>query len=240
MSGSGLATRCPRVFALLCLTALAAAWPAAAGAQTPLGSDVPRRGSVEITGGVVGFGALDMGSLNAEETRNINTGTGPFALFAADSRVAAAPGAQLRVGVYLSRAISVEAGLQYGRPTLSSRLSADAEEAPGLTADERLTRYLVDGSLLLHLTGLSFGGGRGVPFLAGGAGYLRELHEHNEFIETGHELHANAGLKWWFGTGPHRFGVRADVGVSFRDGGVSLESSRRTVPTAGVSLAYLF
>jgi hypothetical protein len=218
---------------------LLALWPADADAQTWMGSDAPQRGSVEISGGVVAFGGFDLGSRNAEETRNINTGTGSFTLFTADSRVGAAPGAQFRVGVYLSKAISIEAGLQYGRPTLSSRLTSDAEDAPDLTAEETTTRYLVDGSLVLHLTRLSFGGGRAVPFVSGGGGYLRELHEQNEYVETGSEYHATAGLKLWFGRTP-RVGLRVDAGASIRDGGADFRSGRRTVPTAGFSLAYLF
>jgi hypothetical protein len=141
--------------------------------------------------------------------------------------------------VYLSKAISIEAGLQYARPTLSSTLTSDAEDAPDLTAVETITRYMVDGSLVLHLTGLSFAGGRGVPFLSGGGGYLRELHERNEFIETGREYHSSAGLNLWFGRTP-RLGLRVDAGASIRDGGADFRSGRRTVPTAGFSLAYLF
>lgn len=219
---------------------MVAAWPGDAAAQVWIGSDAPHRGSVEISGGVVSFGGFDLGTRDAEETRNINTGAGPFALFASDSRVDAAPGAQIRVGVYLSRAISLEAGVQYGRPVFSSRLSSDAEAAPDITADETMTRYLVDGSLLLHLTRLSFAGGRGVPFLAGGGGYLRELHDLNEYVETGREYHATAGLNLWFGQGASRFGLRADVGASIRSGGMDFRSGRRTVPTAGLSLAYMF
>jgi hypothetical protein len=218
---------------------LLAIWPADADAQVWLGSDAPRRGSVEISGGLVYFGGFDMGSLNADETRNINTGTGPFTLFATDSRAGAAPGAQLRVGVYLAKAISIEAALQYGRPKLSSRLTGDAEDAANLTAEETTTRYLAQGSLVLHLTRLSFGAGRGVPFLSGGGGYLRELHEQNEYIETGREYHATAGLNLWFGRTPH-VGLRVDAGASIRDGGADFRSGRRTVPTAGFSLAYLF
>jgi hypothetical protein len=218
---------------------LLAAGPIDADAQIWIGSDAPQRGSVEISGGVVALGGFDMGSRDAEETRNINTGTGSFTLFTADSRIGAAPGAQLRVGVYLSKAISIETGVQYARPTLSSTLTSDAEDAPDLTAEETTTRYLFEGSLVLHLTRMLFAGGRGVPFLSGGGGYLRELHERNEYIETGREYHATAGLKVWFGRTP-RVGLRVDAGASIRDGGADFRSGRRTVPTAGVSLAYLF
>ena len=219
---------------------IVAGWPRQAGAQVWLGSDAPRRGSIEISGGVVWFGGFDLGARNAEETRNINTGSGPFALFAVDSRVAAAPGARLRAGVYLSSAISVEGGLQYGRPRLSSRLSGDAEQAPDLTAGETVTRYLVDGSLLFHLTPLAFAGRRAMPFFGAGGCYVRELHDQNELVETGREYHAIAGMQVWFGQRSPRFGVRADVGASMRSGGTDFRSGRRTVPTAGVSIVYLF
>jgi hypothetical protein len=229
-----------RWFCSIAFVAVLAVWPSAALAQVYVASDAPRRGSVELDAGVVAFAGIDIGASNAELTRNINTGTGPFTLFAADSRIAAAPGAQLRVGVFLSRTISLESGFQYGRPKLSIAVSSDAEQAPDVTATETISRYVIDGSLLFHLHGLAFAGGRGVPFLAGGAGYVRELHERNEFMESGREYHALAGLKMWFGQGPPRFGLRADVGASIRSGGTDFRSGHRTVPTGGVSLAYLF
>jgi hypothetical protein len=34
--------------------------------------------------------------------------------------------------------------------------------------------------------------------------------------------------------------VRADVGLAMRDGGFDFSEDRRTTPTAGFSLAYLF
>ena len=231
---------CPYWIASTAVVILLACWPGRADAQVWLGSNPPRRGSIEISAGVVSFGGFDMGTRNAEETRNINTGTGPFALFAAHSRIAATPGAQVRVGAYLSRRLSLETSLQYGRPTLSTSLSSDAEEAPSLTAADTITRYVVDGSLLFHLTQLAFAGGRGVPFLAGGAGYLRELHESNEFVGTGREYHATAGLNLWLGQGKHRVGLRADGGATVRQGGADFRSGRRTVAAAGASVAYLF
>ncbi|MEN3338430.1 MAG: hypothetical protein V7647_2106 [Acidobacteriota bacterium] len=238
------APRAPRfpvlwVVSLIVVTLLAA-WPADARAQVWMGADPPRKGSVQISAGVISFGGFDMGVRNAEETRNINTGTGPFALFASHSRIAATPGGQFRVGVYLSPQLSLETSVQYGRPTLSSSLTSDAEQAPSLTASDTIGRYVVDGSLLFHLTRLAFSRSRAVPFLAGGAGYLRELHESNEFVATGHEYHAGGGLNVWFGQGRHRIGLRADVGASIRQGGADFRSGRRTVPAAGASLAYLF
>jgi len=119
-------------------------------------------------------------------------------------------------------------------------LTGDAESAPEITATETLNRFVVDGSVLFHLTGASFGGGRGIPFLLGGAGYLRDLHEKNEVADTGHEFHFGGGLHYWFGQGTHRVGVRADVSISRRNGGAAAIDTARTVPTIAGSIAYLF
>jgi hypothetical protein len=193
-----------------------------------------------MSGGGMLSGGYDLGSISAEETRNTGGGTGPFVLFTAASRAKPTVGLQGRLGVFIAQSASIEAGIQFARPTLSTRLSGDAESATDVTATETLTRLVVDGSLLLHLSGLSFAGGKGVPFVLGGGGYIRELHEKNEVIETGREYHAGAGLHVWFGQGKHRLGLRTDFGVSLLNRGADVTDKTRTVPTAGVSLAYLF
>jgi hypothetical protein len=226
--------------ALVCAGLAWLACPPLASAQLYVGRKVPHAGSAEISGGVAWTGGFDLGSVSAEETRNSTTDLSPFVLFTATSRTRPVIAAEARAGVFLSSALSVEAGLQYGRPTIATRVGDDAELAPDLTATETLTRIVVDGSAVLHFTGLSFGGGRGMPFVRAGGGYLRELHEKNEVIETGREYHAGGGVKLWFGRGKHRAGFRADGGVVMRTGGADTPDKKRTVPTAGVSLMYLF
>ena len=224
----------------LCVTFASAVLPASVAAQIYIGQDIPRRGKVEISGGIVWSGGYDVGSASAEETRNTGTGTGPFVLFSASSEADPSVGLQGRLGVYLARSVSVEGGVFVARPDISTRLSGDAESAPDLTATETLTRLIIDGSVLFHLTGASFGGGKGMPFVIGGGGYLRDAHEKNEVIETGHEFHVGGGLHYWFGQGKHRFGVRADAAVSWRTGGADSADTTRTVPMAAGSIAYLF
>jgi hypothetical protein len=225
--------------AAICAAVICAAFPAVASAQVWVGSRVPHAGSIEISGGAAWSGGYDMDSRNAEETRN-GTDTTPFVLFATTSRMTPATGGQARVGVYLSHSIAVEGGVQYLRPAFETRLTSDVEEAPDVVASETVTRYVVDGSLVVHLTGLSLAGGRAVPFLQGGGGYIREVHDRNQLIETGSEYHAGGGLKLWFGTGAHRLGVRADIGVSSRKGGFDFSTGRRTVRSAAGSIMYLF
>jgi hypothetical protein len=221
-------------------TLLVLLWAGPAGAQVWIGGGgaTPRGGSIEISGGVLWSQGFDLGSAAAALTRNPTTGSSPFPLFNSDTQLDPAPGALARVGVYLSRRVSLEGGIQYSRPRLSTRLSGDAEGADAVTVSETLTRYVFDGALVVHLP--AFAGGHGVPFLTGGAGYIRELHEGNELVDTGTQYHAGAGVKFWFGEMRRRFGIRADVGVDVRDGGFDFKEGRRTVPTAGASLLYLF
>jgi hypothetical protein len=94
--------------------------------------------------------------------------------------------------------------------------------------------------VVFDLRGASFAGGSGVPFVSGGAGYLRELHEGNLLVETGTEYHATAGLKYWFGTGNNRFGLRVEGGVSAREKGFDDEDRRRVQPMVAAGLSYVF
>jgi len=211
-----------------------------AAAQVWVGSDAPHRGSWELGAGAVWSAGFDLGDRSAELTRNPGTGAGLLKLFATSSRVTPTTGGQARAGVYLSRTLAVEGGMQYLRPRLSTRVSGDSEQAEDVTVSETLTRYVFDGSLVLHLNGFTFAGRRAVPFVLGGGGYIRELHARNELIETGTEVHAGAGVKVWLGRSARRLGLRAEVGVTRRDGGVDFNDGSRMLPTAGGSLIYLF
>lgn len=206
-----------------------------AQAQGYIGRDVPNRGSVEVSGGVAWHQGFDFGSASADLTRNPGTGSGAYTLFTAGTSVEAAVGVQARVGVFLSRALSVEGGVRSSKPTLSATLSNDAEQADDTVASETLARYVFDGSLLYH-----FGSGKAMPFVIVGGGYLRELHDGYGVVETGNEFHAGAGLKYWLTSGKQRFGLRVEAGAMSRSGGVDFEEKRRTMATASAGLSYLF
>jgi hypothetical protein len=217
---------------------------AAAGsvsAQTmPASSDAPRRGSLELSAGALFAPGYDIGSQAAELTRNGDATLGPFDLFSSETSMDAAAGFQGRLGFYLSRRVAIEGGVRYSRPTAATRLTDDSESAEDTTATEQLSQYAFDGALVYHLTNLAFGGDRAIPFVSAGASYLRELHEGDELIETGDAINATGGVKFWFGSGGSRFGLRVEAGISSRSGGFDLEDGRRTVPIFGGSLVYLF
>ena len=217
--------------ALLCLTT-------AAQAQVYIGRDAPRRGMFEMSGGGMFASGFALGDLTAELTRS--TLTDRFDLFTSEVEVTGFPGAFARIGYYLSDAVSIEGGMRYARPRLTVRLSGDAESAPSQTAEETVSHYVFDGSLVWHLRHLSFASGRAIPYLSGGAGHLRELHEGNQLVETGQEYHALAGVNFWLGSGARRFGLRVEGGMSARKKGIDHTDGVRAVPIGFGGVSYLF
>jgi hypothetical protein len=212
--------------------------PSVAAAQGYVRSPAPRRGSIEVGGGITLLPGFDMGGRTADLTTS--SPTTRFDLFTTESRVGAFMGVHGRIGYYFSSSISVEASVRFARPELSVDLSGDAESAADVTATETASHYVFGGSVLFDLRGASFARGHGVPFVSGGAGYLRELHEGNLLVETGTEYHATAGLKYWFGTGRNRFGLRVEGGVSAREKGFDDEDGRRVQPMVAAGLSYAF
>jgi hypothetical protein len=212
--------------------------PSAAAAQVYIRNPAPQRGSIEVGGGGAFLPGFDMGERTADVTTS--SPTTRFDLFDTESSVGDFIGVHARIGYYLSRSVSLEASVRYARPELSVALSGDAESAADVTATETASHYLFGGSVNFDLRGASFAGDRGVPFFSGGAGYLRELHEGNLLVETGIEYHATAGLKYWFGTGDTRFGLRVEAGLSARENGLDNEDGRRVQPIVAAGLSYLF
>src|SRR5688572_30171405 len=97
-------------------TAVLFAAPGAAAAQVFVGATGPRPGSVEIAvGGAWNLGT-DYGPADATLTPNPSGGQTSFDLFGTETKLRPAPGAQFLVGMYVTRSIAVEGGLQYARP----------------------------------------------------------------------------------------------------------------------------
>jgi hypothetical protein len=218
------------LFALVFVIAV----PAAAAAQPYIGATGPHRGTFEIGGGGVWTGGYEAGSANATLTRPA-AGSPPLPFFTVSARVRSAPGAAAHVGVFLARRVSAEAAFQYSRPILRARLTGDFESAPDTDADEAITSYLLGGSLLYY-----FGEGRVVPFVSGGGGYLRQLHEGNAELLTGTEVHAGGGFNYGLGTGAHRFVLRIEGAASARSRSVAFEQKRRILPSVTAGLSYQF
>jgi hypothetical protein len=209
---------------------------AAGSANAQYVSGLPRRGSVEIGAAVTLNGGRTDAPTSATETSNPIVSSTPLTLFRAQASLEPAVGIEGRVGVYLTPAVELEGAGSFTRPVLAVRLTGDFEGAVDTTADETSTQYLIGGSALYH-----FGRGRLQPFVFGGAAFLRQLDAGGVDAQNGTELHAGGGMKYWFGHGRRRTGLRADGRVSSRDKSGGLDPTKRiTLPVVSAGVVVNF
>ena len=215
-----------------------AMFPAAARAQPDA---APRPRSFEVYVGAIAIGPVDFGRSTARLTPN-QSAARDFALFVSDTSIGTAAGFDGRVAFNITRALAVEGGFVWTHPEVQSRITSDVEGVPDATITQNLDTYFVEASALFHLNALTFAGGRGLPFVAGGAGYLRQLDDDQVLVDTGQVYHAGGGVKVFFGDNTSRrtglirgIGLRADGRVYFRNGGFELEEDADLRTTWSVS-----
>jgi hypothetical protein len=198
-----------------------------AAAQPPRAAPPLRRIELSVGGGL--FGGADLGSADAN-LRGNSLARDPFRLFGTESTVTRAAAIEARLGMALTRRYSVEGTFSFARPELRTSISADAEGAPALVVGERIDQYLVDAAVVVLLDELRIGSV--VPVLAGGAGYVRQLHEGLTLIEEGYSVHVGGGLRQWFLTGGRGLlkaaGLRADARVVIVNGAIAADDRPRS------------
>jgi hypothetical protein len=210
----------------------ALAIPSTALAQTAAGQLPVGRFDVSFGGGFIGGASVGSGdaTLRTQEDEG-------YRLFATDSRFAGAGILEARAAMALTSRYGVEVRVGLSRPELRSAISEDVEGAPALEVAERVDQYVVDGALVITLRGLRIGGI--VPFVSGGAGYLRQLHEGRTLIEEGLVYHLGGGARHAVITRDRAFlkqvGVRVDASLLLLTGGIRLEDEAR--PHAAVTAA---
>ena len=187
-----------------------------------------RRDRFEASFGGLWIGGAALGSTQADLRSNNVTPT-PFRLFTAETEARSAPGLDARVGYWLTPSLLAEAGFVRARPELSTAISADAEGAAALTVAERIDQYFIDANVVWLLDSFRFGGT--VPFVSGGAGYLRQLHEGRTLVETGQVYQVGAGIRHPLltaGGWVRSLGLRVHGRVYVLRDGVQLEDNART------------
>ena len=82
---------------------------------------------------------------------------------------------------------------------------------------QALDTYVMEGAVVVHLTRAQFAGGKGLPFVLGGAGYRRQLDGRQLLTSSGPAFDAGGGVKYFFVRRPRGalrdFGVRTDARV---------------------------
>ena len=200
-------------------------------------------GRFEVAGMVAWTTESQLGSRAATLTRNSTTDTTPFTLFSTSGRLEPAPAIVASFGYRVTDWLTAEATGRIRRPTVEIAVSGDTEAAPGTAiASERLDEYSVDASAVIALP-LRFGE-RGQPFVMGGFGYRRELHDDRADIDTGTSVHGGGGVKWivssrnqgWL----RRLGIRGEVRIVQRRGGFRLNGASDVSASAGGGVFFVF
>jgi opacity protein-like surface antigen len=218
--------------------------PATARAQQ---TAAPRPRSFELSVGGIAVGAIDFGAATASLIAN-QSGASESTLFRTTSTIGTGLGLDARAAFNITRALAVEGGFVWTRATLESRITSDVEGIPNTTVAQDLDTYFIEASAVWHLRGLSFAGGRVLPFVAGGAGYLRQLDEDAMLTtqDSGRVYHAGGGLKYFFMQRRRGFirgmGLRTDARLYVRSGGVELDqdTTRRKQWAVAASLLVRF
>jgi hypothetical protein len=162
--------------------------PSAALAQ---GSE-PR---VEITGAVLFAGGVDFGTRNATLTGN-DPGNPDFTLFSTTSTLGRGIGPEARLGVALTRALSVEGAFSWVHQTLETRVTGDAESAPNTTVTQSVATMAIGGDAIVRLTSATFSGGKGMAFVLAGGGYFRQTDDHQVQLASGGYFEAGGGARY--------------------------------------------
>jgi hypothetical protein len=197
-----------------------------ASAQTAA-ERAPHRFEASIGGMWLGGGGI--GAADAELRRNAIPTT-DFPIFGTDTDVHGSPGFDARVAYWLTRSIALEAGFVMTVPVVETRVTGDIEDAGDLTLEEDLDQYFVEASAVLMLDRFHLGS-RTVPFVSGGAGYLRQLHEGQTLIETGQVYHVGGGIRHWLRLRDSGFlraaGLRVDARVYLLANGFAFDDGAR-------------
>ena len=142
------------------------------------------------------------------------------------------------MAVRLLRSLEAEVQGSYAAPQLTVALSGDSESAANVTAVEKIQQFTIGGGAVWYVPTRALGS-RFVPFVAGGLGQLRQMHQDRVLLETGRYFQVGGGVKGFFLSRPRGFvngvGARVEVRALVRRDGVAFDDRGHASPSVGVS-----
>jgi hypothetical protein len=183
---------------------------------------------LEVGGGAGYFTGLNFGSATAALRANNQTPQ-PYTLFTTDTTLTGSLAGDFTLGARINRRWTVEGHFGYSRPSLETSVGGDAEGAAPITVVERIDQFVIDAGVLFRIDEMQIK--RLMPYAAGGAGYLRQLHEGFALIDQGHLYHLGGGITRELMIRTHGVvratGLRVDGRMYFLSGGVVNDRTAR-------------
>jgi hypothetical protein len=197
----------------------------------------PQQARVEVSGGFRGVAPVRFDPAAATET---TFGGGVLTVFETRSRLGTSAGGVARVGVRLGSSWWLESGLAVSGTGLETHVIRDRDTG-ATTLRESLTQYVVEGAVLRRIErGRT---GRVEPFLAGGGGFIRQLHDGRTFAESGWSAHVGGGLHYLFSRSPtssRPTGLRFDVRGMLLPSSVALDGRNHVAAVVEAALFIRF
>jgi hypothetical protein len=192
-------------------------------------------GRFEVSVGMLWVGHQALGSNDATET----TATGGrLKIFTTSSDLASVAALEGRFAVRLVRSLEAEVEASYGTPQLKIDISNDIENAPPVTAIERVEQFMIGAGVIWYLP-FRAPISRLAPFVTAGGGHLRQMHEERTLLATGQFYQIGGGVKLQLFSRPrglvNAIGVRADARAIVRMNGVAFDDGGHASPALGVS-----
>jgi hypothetical protein len=192
-------------------------------------------GRFEVSAGALWVGHQALASRDATET---TPGGSSLKIFTASSDLASVAGFEGRVAVRLIRSLEAEVDLSYGRPQLRVAVSNDLENAPPVTAIERVQQFMAGAGIVWSVP-FRVLPSRLSAFVTAGGGHLRQMHEERTLLETGQYYQVGGGVKYLLFSRPRGFlnaiGARVDVRAVARMKGVAFDDGGHAAPAMGAS-----
>ncbi len=125
--------------------------------------------------------------------------------------------------------LAVELAATLARPELGVTITQDRESNATAVVSERISQYTAEVNAVLHISRIRLGR-RARPYVMGGAGYVRQLHEDRLLAEMGRTMHAGGGVRYWLAGGSAKtraLGLRAEARVVRRTGAIDFADKSR-------------
>jgi hypothetical protein len=225
-SGFRAGIACSRL-RLVVVTCVAVAVAAGVVRDAAAQSTSPASGRIEVSAGAAWIGPQTYGAADATE-RTASNGTST--LFTTSTELGSAPGFDLRAGVRVAGTLVVEADASYTRPELRIEIANDVENAAPVTAVEPIQQFTIGAGATWYVPSAR----RLAPFLTGGAGYVRQLHEHAVLVDTGRYYQVGGGVAYLLASRTRGWlkasGIRADARAIVFSDGVAVDGGRHAAP----------